>query len=888
MASKLALSVVIGGAVASSLGSAFKTAESGIARLEHKGSKAKVLKGMIGEAVKLREEWKKAHDSGAASAAGLLRKLESNLDALRKQGVQVGKLDREYQRLGRTARAMDLQVKGQQQLEKGKAGAKSTIGMATAVGAAAAVPTVISAGYQATIRDIAIKAGVANQPEEQAMAKQIIQVSADTGMSRDGVADLVNQLVGAGMDLDKALSYSTVAAKFSVGQGASGVDVASMIQALEQNAKISDPKVMEKTLEGIALQGQAGSFEASDMARWFPVLLASMEKTGSTGPDAVAQLGAMLQVQMKTAGSSDEAANNLKNWIEKIGAGDVVKSYADAGIDYQASLNTGIQKGMSVLESSMALAMQYVQKTDPAKARVMEDAKAKIDKEVDPAKALKALEALEQSLKTGDIFADMQVKAALTAYGQNRGLYEQLKKDAQDANGILDKNLAERRETSAQQWAEVVNATNDAMRNIGDAIRPATDALAQGIIWVARGLTGLSDEFKGVVFGLGVVVAGFAALKGALNALQVARGIANIARGKSLERLADRAGTLTDGVGDALKPRREPVERKPGLLGRLRSAANDSAAEAPAKVSDTQRVFVVNADAIGRTVGGAGGGPESNRRQRRRSRRQARAGGRSGAPRSASRSPTSPAGRAGSPKAMPRPTALVETPSRLGALVKGARAVTKSGKSLPGGNLLDAGIGAIDVALNAETRDEKAEGYGGVAGGLAGSFAGAAVGAAVGSVVPVVGTAIGGLVGAVLGSMGGELGGGWLGKKLFGDDKPEVVASQDEADKATAPGAALVMPAAPKAAPGDVVRSITAESVPPAVLPVIAKAAEVKPERPNVEQSLTFAPNMPVTVQGDVKDPAALARELLPHLRRMFDDLGRQAQARQLSDEPHI
>ncbi len=869
MASKVALSMVIGGAVASSLGSAFKTAESGIARLEQKGSKAKVLKGMIGETVKLRDEWKKAHDSGAASAAGLLRKLESNLDALRKQGVQVGKLDREYQRLGRTARAMDLQVKGQQQLEKGKAGAKSTIGMATAVGAAAAVPTVISAGYQATIRDIAIKAGVANQPEEQSMAKQIIQVSADTGMSRDGVADLVNQLVGAGMDLDKALSYSTVAAKFSVGQGASGVDVASMIQALEQNAKISDPKVMEKTLEGIALQGQAGSFEASDMARWFPVLLASMEKTGSTGPDAVAQLGAMLQVQMKTAGSSDEAANNLKNWIEKIGAGDVVKSYADAGIDYQASLNTGIQKGMSVLESSMALAMQYVQKTDPAKAKVMEDAKAKIDKEVDPAKALKALEALEQSLKTGDIFADMQVKAALTAYGQNRGLYEQLKKDAQDANGILDKNLAERRETSAQQWAEVVNATNDAMRSIGDAIRPATDALAQGIIWVARGLTGLSDESKGVVFGLGVVVAGFVALKGALNALQVARGIANIARGKSLERLAYRAGTLTDGVGDALKPRRETVERKPGLLGRLRGAANDSTAEAPAQVPDTQRVFVVNADAIGRTVGGAGGGPESSRRQRRRSRRQARAGGRSAAPRSSTRTQSSPAKRVDTPKPQ-----VLPAPSRLGALVKGARTVTKSGKGLPGGNVIDAGIGAIDVALNAGTQDEKAEGYGGVAGGLAGSLAGAAVGAAVGSVVPVVGTAIGGLVGAVLGSMGGELGGGWLGKKLFGDDKPEVVASQDKAAKATAPG--------------DVVRSITAESVPPAVMPAIAKAAEVKQERPNVEQSLTFAPNIPVNVQGDVKDPAALARELLPHLQRMFDDLGRQAQARQLSDEPHV
>ena len=44
MASKVALSLVIGGAVASSLGTAFKTAENGIQKLEAKGNKAKVLK----------------------------------------------------------------------------------------------------------------------------------------------------------------------------------------------------------------------------------------------------------------------------------------------------------------------------------------------------------------------------------------------------------------------------------------------------------------------------------------------------------------------------------------------------------------------------------------------------------------------------------------------------------------------------------------------------------------------------------------------------------------------------------------------------------------------------------------------------------------------------
>ena len=486
MASKLALGLVIGGAVSSTVGAAFKTVEGRIKKLEEQGNKAKVLKNTIGETMRLRDEWRRAHETGAASAAGLLRKLEGNLSSLQKQGVQVNKLRQEYQALGRVARGADLQLKGHQQIQQGKEGLKSSIGQAVAGVGAVAIPTKISADYQAIIRDIAIKADVANKPQEAQLTRTIIQTSQDTGMGRNDVAELVNQLVGAGMELDKALSYAPVAAKFAVGQGSGGEDTAKMIQALEQNAKISDPKVMEKALEAIAMQGQAGSFEASDMARWFPQLLAGMGKMEITGMDAVSQLGSMLQVQMKTAGGSDEAANNLKNWMEKIGSGEVVKAYKDAGIDYQASLSTGVQKGMSTLESSFELAMRYIKATDPAKAAKMAEAQAKISKEADPAKAKALLNALEQSLRTGDLFSDMQVKAALTAYSQNRELYEQLKKDSLSAKGILDKNLAERRETSSQLWAETAHAMNDGMRAVGDALRPATDAVAKHITTVAR------------------------------------------------------------------------------------------------------------------------------------------------------------------------------------------------------------------------------------------------------------------------------------------------------------------------------------------------------------------------------------------------------------------
>lgn len=825
MASRLAIGLVIGGAVSATVGAAFKTVEGRIKKLEEQGNRAKVLKSTIGETMRLRDEWKKAHDTGAASAAGLLRKLEGNLDSLRKQGVQVHKLRQEYQALGRVAKGADLQMKGHQQIKEGKEGLKSGIGQAVAGVGVVSIPTKISADYQAIIRDIAIKADVANKPQEAEMTRTIIQTSKDTGLGRNEVADLVNQMVGAGMELDKALSYAPVAAKFAVGQGSSGVDTANMIQALQQNAKIVDPKVMEKALEAIAMQGQAGSFEAADMAKWFPQMLAGMEKIGITGLDSVSQLGSMLQVQMKTAGGSDEAANNLKNWMEKIGSGEVVKAYKDAGIDYQSSLNSGIQKGMSTLESSFALAQRYVEATNPEQAKKMAEATANISKETDPAKAKAMLESLEKALRTGDIFADMQVKAALTAFSQNKALYEQLKAESKNATGILDKNLAERRETSSQLWAETGHAMNDAMRAVGDALRPATDAVAKHITVVANSLTRLAEKAPPLVLGITALGAGLVALKSVVSAFKIGKGMLNVARGSMMG--------------------------NPNVI---------------------QRVFVTNPGAGGGDYDTDGGKDKKGRK-----------GARGGRGRGAGRGLGVRAG--------------------VASIGRGATNFIKFGTLLA---VVGAVVKAKDTYDNAVTRDEKAEGYGGAVGGLAGTIVGAkmgaAAGAALGSIVPGLGTAIGGAIGVVvggaLGYWGGDALGSFAGKSLFGTD---------ESLKTMPIAGPLMMANAGKNIPpvlGDIAKSFKTGQTPPlmgqvvrsmgtdtpsAAAPAMLKAPESAKAAPSkVDQQFTFAPNMPVSVQGDVKDPAQLAREVEPHLRRMFDEFSRQAAARQLSDEPHV
>ena len=1003
MANKLALGLVIGGAVSSSVGSAFKDVDSRIKKLEATGAKARVMQRQIGDTIRLRNEWKKAYDSGSAGAYALRNKLNANLDSLRKQGIEVGRLDRAYQMLGRTARQADLKAQGHAQLNEGRASVKSTVGRAAVGAAALAVPTKVSADYNAIIRDIAIKAGIANAPEEKQMSRTIIDTSRDTGMARNEVATVVNELVGAGMDLAKAMEYAPVAAKFVIGQGSGGGETAKMINALGQNANITSAKEMQQALEAIAFQGQAGSFEASDMAKWFPELLANMGNLRITGMDAVTQLGAMLQVQMKTAGSSDEAANNLKNWMGKIGSSQTVESYAKVGIDYQGSLESGIQQGMSTLESSFALAQKYIQKTDPKRAAEMAEATAKISKESNPEKAKAMMASLEQALRTGDIFADMQVKAALTAYMQNKELYGQLKRESRDATGILDKNLAERRETSSQKWKEMAQSMDDAMRSVGDAIRPITDGVAEGLTSVAKGITSLSDRTPGLAMGLTVLAGGALTLQGLLGSFKIGKGLFNLARGAmggrdakgvqkvfvtnagdgddkeggkgskvlALAEIGLKAfGGKKDDDGDSEEGGEskgfDPIDTGLKLLDVFREAKND---EDGGEDSGPQKVFVVNAAAMGGGGGGAGGRGGRRRAGNRNGRRRAGGGGGGGGPRP------------------PRPPVPPVPPVPPGRAARAMGLIGKAGKAVPGAALFEGVLRAADTYQNAETKDEKAEGYGAAAGNMAGALAGAAAGAAIGSVVPILGTAVGGLIGGILGSMGGESIGGSLGKSWFGSDdekpaeppKPEAKAAGEPlapvvkpvsydptdpdskdpfllphfANKPRFPGADLVRPDSlppptaspapvvkpvsydpadpdsknpfllphfankprfpgadlvrPKSLPpegslgasasrelpgavnmGDVVRSFasTAPAGPLAMPPKVEPVLKVEP--PKIDQKIDVSAPLTITVQGDVKDPAALARELQPHLQRQIEQINQQMSSRNLYDQPHL
>jgi len=239
------------------------------------------------------------------------------------------------------------------------------------------------------------------------------------------------------------------------------------------------------------------------------------------------------------------------------------------------------------------------------------------------------------------------------------------------------------------------------------------------------------------------------------------------------------------------------------------------------------------------------------------------------------------------------------------------------GLGLPKGAKLPAALAVIEAGYkikdtydNATTRDEKAEGYGEAAGGLAGTLAGAAAGAAIGSAVPIIGTVVGGLLGAYLGSLGGDALGGYLGKSFFGGDDglkkmPDagplmmVNAGKDippvMADIATsfAPkgDGSLLMPGAvktPGPVGGDVVRSLASPPASGTPAGVSLMAVPPKPPAPKIEQKVDISAPIQVTVQGDVKDPAQLARELQPYIAQQQREITQQLESRKLYDEAHL
>ena len=113
--------------------------------------------------------------------------------------------------------------------------------------------------------------------------------------------------------------------------------------------------------------------------------------------------------------------------------------------------------------------------------------------------------------------------------------------------------------------------------------------------------------------------------------------------------------------------------------------------------------------------------------------------------------------------------------------------------------------------------------------------------------------------------------------------KRKVGASSDEQEPGDITRLAVLKQGA---ALGDVARAMAVQAPTKAAVAIQPKEPE-KPAPTKVDQQFQYSLSMPVTVQGDVKDPQRLAQDLMPHMQRMMADAAKQ-NATKLYDEPHL
>lgn len=396
------------------------------------------------------------------------------------------------------------------------------LGTAAAVGAPVLGSIKQAAGFGDAIKDVAITGNLSGA-EELALGKTLRGVSKAVNQTAVDMTKGVGMLIANGMEASKATAQAELLGRFTTATRASFDDAAKMMVSFDLLGVSA--KDMNLAFSQAAKAGKLGSFEVRDMAKWFPQLGGYMKGLGVVGNEAVVNMASRLQVAMKTAGSTDEAANNLRNFLAKLTSPDTAKDFGKLGIDLQGSMLRMARQGLDPIEGAVSLVMGKLAQQSPAVAKELEALSAELAGIKDPAaraaelqRRSGMLEALGQRAGMGTMFQDMQAVGYLMAELQNRA---ELKKiQTQTASGknddgkmTLDVDFARRMQSPLEQFKAMKIELQDAAITLGEALLPAVLDLMHAVTPLIKGFATWAKENPGTLRTITGLVVGVTALK---------------------------------------------------------------------------------------------------------------------------------------------------------------------------------------------------------------------------------------------------------------------------------------------------------------------------------------------------------------------------------------
>jgi hypothetical protein len=363
--------------------------------------------------------------------------------------------------------------------------------VAGAVGAGAAAYTLKALAMQAMSFDerVGLLSNTAYAERDKAGRKlgdaQIvaaIKKTIATGMTREASLDALEKLIADDQvgGVGAALELLPFIGKVSTGSGSAGKDVAAMMGSFIGSGYAKDVASAKRLMGISSAAATAGAFEKNDMAKHLPALLPLAKVAGLTGEDGFKRLLVLLQQARTTAGSSDEAANNVKNLLSKLSSNDTATDFKKAGRgDLYKHLIDQRAKGVDPLTAWQNVIDSEIEKNPNLKPAIAKLKKAATKEEQDA--AIESIKGMAEGQSIGKYFQDMQAKGALFGL-RNKDVEVKVTEALSRSGAILDvdyDSMADRAGVKTRVAKEQADmAAGEAMDRLTPAIGRAAEAFS--------------------------------------------------------------------------------------------------------------------------------------------------------------------------------------------------------------------------------------------------------------------------------------------------------------------------------------------------------------------------------------------------------------------------
>lgn len=255
------------------------------------------------------------------------------------------------------------------------------------------------------------------------------------GGTREGAAEALDSMIASGaMSPAQAVSMLPYVTKAASAANADPTQLANIGIRAMQTFKIKSED-MPNVLNMALAAGQAGGFELKDMSKWLPQQMAAATMSGLSGKEGFAKLAALNQAAAITAGSKDEAGNNVVNLLSKINSHDTANDAKKLGINLPEYLQRKRAQGVDSVDAFGELVSNTVSKR--ADYQELQKKLKTAGSDGERRDALEGMTTIAQGAGIGKLIQDRQALMALLGMMNNKAYMQDVLKEVR-ANDVRD------------------------------------------------------------------------------------------------------------------------------------------------------------------------------------------------------------------------------------------------------------------------------------------------------------------------------------------------------------------------------------------------------------------------------------------------------------------